>query len=343
VWSLVIPVKRLSVAKSRLTPLPTARRADLALAFVHDCLIAALAAPEVAQVVVVTADPTAAASLARLGARIALEPQPGATGAGAVGAGSGAGVVTTGAGTDTASAGMDTFGANAAAVSTAAAVAAAEYAAQAAETEGTAEAPDGSQTRLNAAISFAAGLSRRERPDLRVGALTGDLPSLRSRELSAVLQLAAAIGGRSFVPDAAGTGTTLLLGAEDGVLDPRFGADSRGRHARSGAAELFGAGRTVRQDVDTLVDLEAALRLGVGAHTAHEIGLGLMQGTVRTFDPETRGGTVLLDDGTELPYDAAAFDAGGLRLARIGQRVALRADSRGRITALTLATLPLPD
>ena len=95
--------------------------------------------------------------------------------------------------------------------------------------------------------------------------------------------------------------------------------------------------------MDTLADLEAALGLGVGVHTAHEIGLGLMQGTVRSFDPATRGGTVLLDDGTELPYDAAAFDAGGLRLARIGQRVALRADTDGRITALTLATLPLPD
>jgi hypothetical protein len=30
-------------------------------------------------------------------------------------------------------------------------------------------------------------------------------------------------------------------------------------------------------------------------------------------------------------------------LARIGQRVAMRADADGRITALTLATLPLPD
>ena len=293
VWSLVIPVKRLAAAKSRLAPLPTARRADLALAFVHDCVTAALAAPEVAQVVVATADEAAAASLARLGARIALEPPGGVP----------------------ARPGAD---------------------------EG-AEAADGAQTRLNAAIAFAAGLSRRESPQWRVGALTGDLPSLRTRELSAVLHLAVAIDGRSFVPDAAGSGTTLLLGGRDGVLDPRFGSDSRGRHARSGAAELFGAGRSLRQDVDTLADLEAALRLGVGAHTAHEIGLGLMQGTVRSFDPETRGGTVLLDDGTELPYDAAAFDAGGLRLARIGQRVALRADDRGRITALTLATLPLPD
>jgi 2-phospho-L-lactate/phosphoenolpyruvate guanylyltransferase len=278
VWSLVIPVKKLSAAKTRLAPLPTGRRADLALAFVHDCVAAALAAPLVSQVLVVTADEVAAEGLGRLGARIALEP-PG-------------------------EAGVD---------------------------------------RLNAAIAFGAGRSRLDRPDLRVGALTGDLPSLRTEELNAVLGLAAAIEGRCFVPDAAGTGTTLLLGAEDGTLDPRFGPDSRAGHARSGAAELFGVGRSVRQDVDTLADLEAALRLGVGVHTAHEIGLGLMQGTVRSFDPETRGGTVLLDDGTELPYDAAAFDAGGLRLARIGQRVALRADARGRITALTLATLPLPE
>ncbi|MBS2965238.1 hypothetical protein KGA66_19470 [Actinocrinis puniceicyclus] len=68
-----------------------------------------------------------------------------------------------------------------------------------------------------------------------------------------------------------------------------------------------------------------------------------MQGTVRIFDPATRSGSVVLDDGTELAYDAAAFDAGALRLARPGQRVSLRVDGDGRITALTLATLPLPD
>jgi hypothetical protein len=67
-----------------------------------------------------------------------------------------------------------------------------------------------------------------------------------------------------------------------------------------------------------------------------------MQGTVRTFDPTTRGGSVLLDDGTEMAYDGDAFNAGGLRFARAGQRVALRVDTDGRISALTLATLPLP-
>ncbi|KWW99631.1 hypothetical protein C3Y87_10315 [Carbonactinospora thermoautotrophica] len=70
-----------------------------------------------------------------------------------------------------------------------------------------------------------------------------------------------------------------------------------------------------------------------------------MQGTVRSFDPETRSGTVLLDDGTELPYDAAAFDASGLRLLRFGQRVRLRVAGEGaqqRVTFLTIATLPDP-
>lgn len=68
-----------------------------------------------------------------------------------------------------------------------------------------------------------------------------------------------------------------------------------------------------------------------------------MQGTVATFDEQTRSGSVLLDDGTELPYDAAAFDAGGLRHLRLGQRVNLKADATGAITYITLATFPVPD
>lgn len=66
-----------------------------------------------------------------------------------------------------------------------------------------------------------------------------------------------------------------------------------------------------------------------------------MQGTVKDFDPAGRAGSVLLDDGSELPFDAAAFDAGGLRLLRFGQRVNLAWDGE-RVTALTLSTLPLP-
>lgn len=68
-----------------------------------------------------------------------------------------------------------------------------------------------------------------------------------------------------------------------------------------------------------------------------------MQATVATFDEETRSGSVLLDDGTELPYDAPAFDAGGLRHLRLGQRVNLKVDAAGAITYITLSTFPVPD
>ena len=67
-----------------------------------------------------------------------------------------------------------------------------------------------------------------------------------------------------------------------------------------------------------------------------------MQATSFTSDPETRTGSVLLDDGTPVDFDAAAFDAGGLRLLRAGQRVRIETAGEGaslRITLVTLQTL----
>ncbi|CAL9582111.1 hypothetical protein ACIRP5_03020 [Streptomyces sp. NPDC101221] len=52
-----------------------------------------------------------------------------------------------------------------------------------------------------------------------------------------------------------------------------------------------------------------------------------MQATAYTYDPESRSGQVLLDDGTPVPFDAAAFDAGGLRLLRPGQRVRIETET----------------
>ncbi len=65
-----------------------------------------------------------------------------------------------------------------------------------------------------------------------------------------------------------------------------------------------------------------------------------MQATVRSYDATTRSGSVLLDDGTAVEFDAAAFDAGGLRLLRLGQRVRLDAKADGAVTRVTIATLP---
>lgn len=65
-----------------------------------------------------------------------------------------------------------------------------------------------------------------------------------------------------------------------------------------------------------------------------------MQATVATFDTETRSGTALLDDGSEVSFGAAAFDASGLRYLRLGQRITLQRDPAGTIVRVTLPTLP---
>jgi 2-phospho-L-lactate guanylyltransferase len=67
-----------------------------------------------------------------------------------------------------------------------------------------------------------------------------------------------------------------------------------------------------------------------------------VQATVRAFDPSDGSGSVFLDDGTAADFGASVFAASGLRLLRRGQRVAIRLGPSGAITALTLATLPLP-
>ncbi len=62
---------------------------------------------------------------------------------------------------------------------------------------------------------------------------------------------------------------------------------------------------------------------------------------MKTFDDTTRSGSVYLDDGTELPFSTAAFDAGPLRLLRPGQRVNLVLTD-DKITYVTLSTFPVP-
>lgn len=272
-WHLVVPLKPLVRAKSRLAdgtgePL----RGELALAFAQDTVSAALRSPAVAGVVVVTDDPLAAAELAALGARRVAD----APGAG-----------------------------------------------------------------LNAALAHGAAVVRAAAPRAPVAALGADLPALRPGELAKVLS-AAGRHPRAFLADAVGTGTTLLSARPGTDLSPAFGEFSRERHRRSGAVELTpGAVGSVRQDVDTVDDLRAALRHGVGPHTARLVADTLlrMQATSATYDPATRSGSVLLDDGTPLPFDAEAFDAGGLQLLRPGQRVRIEVEGEGEARRITLVTL----
>lgn len=69
-WAVVVPVKRLAVAKTRLASLGDVDRERLALAFAQDVVRAAVACPGVRRVLVVTDDPRAASALAALGAEV---------------------------------------------------------------------------------------------------------------------------------------------------------------------------------------------------------------------------------------------------------------------------------
>lgn len=194
-WGLVVPVKLLALAKSRLGAYGDSARQELALAFAGDVVLAALACPGVTQIVVVTDDPRAAAALGDGRVRVV------------------------------------------------------------------ADLPGGG---LNPALAHGAALLRGEDESLGVASCTSDLPALRAADLDEAL---GRVIGRSFVPDADGTGTTLLAAAPGHDLRPAYGAASRSRHRDGGAVELAGA-PGLRRDVDTPADLEQALRLGIGPRTA---------------------------------------------------------------------------
>ncbi|MBQ1070676.1 2-phospho-L-lactate guanylyltransferase [Micromonospora sp. D75] len=270
-WTVVMPVKRLGAAKSRLRgALPGVPHEELALALAADTLRAARACPAVAGVLVVTDDARVRAAADAAGARVAADPGAG----------------------------------------------------------------------LNAAFRHGAAVAG---PRAAVAGLTADLPALRPAELAAALR--ATQGVRGYVADAPGGGTVLLAAPAGVPLAPRFGPGSAAAHAASGALPLAGDWPSLRRDVDTPADLAAAAGLGLGPRTAALLagaavryGAG-MQGTVATYDASTRSGVLLLDDGTELAFPARAFDASGLRLLRLGQRVRIERDADGEVVRVTLPTM----
>jgi 2-phospho-L-lactate guanylyltransferase len=128
---------------------------------------------------------------------------------------------------------------------------------------------------LNSAISLAIREVPRLRGATRLAVLLGDLPALRSSALEHALELAEPHVA-AFVPDADGTGTTLLCARGEAALQPNFGVAAAVAHEATGAVRLHGSRlATLRRDVDDVDDLLAARRLGLGRHTLallHEIG-----------------------------------------------------------------------
>jgi 2-phospho-L-lactate guanylyltransferase len=228
-WTVLLPVKVLARAKSRLAVLAGDRRRELALALASDTVAAVLACPEVARVVVVTSDPVAGPLLAALGAVVVPDAPADAdqpAGRGNRGPLDGADVTS-------------------------------------------ALGDLGVQDLLNAALRHGAAVAARRWPGTGLAALTADLPAVSPAELAGALRDAASSPGpAAFVPDAAGVGTTLYAVRPGSEFRPLFGGASRARHAAAGATELdLDVMTGLRRDVDTPDDLREALTLGAGPRT----------------------------------------------------------------------------
>jgi 2-phospho-L-lactate/phosphoenolpyruvate guanylyltransferase len=70
-----------------------------------------------------------------------------------------------------------------------------------------------------------------------------------------------------------------------------------------------------------------------------------VQATIHRFDPATRSGSVVTDDGLLVPFDADAFGNSRLRHVRTGQRLTVVLDGAGadlHVVAMSLGTVGRP-
>jgi 2-phospho-L-lactate guanylyltransferase len=66
------------------------------------------------------------------------------------------------------------------------------------------------------------------------------------------------------------------------------------------------------------------------------------QGTIRDFDPQSRDGSLLMEDHTEVHIDATSVEGAGILSLRIGQRVRFDlVEEGGRKVARTLRIVTL--
>ncbi|GAA2067664.1 2-phospho-L-lactate guanylyltransferase [Williamsia deligens] len=130
---------------------------------------------------------------------------------------------------------------------------------------------------LNTALAHGVDTVRMAVPDAVVMVVQADLPAIRAASVREAL--AAADGHpRAVVPDRSGEGTAALVLADPLDRTVLFGRESAEAHRLSGAIDLtVGVDRwaDLRTDVDTVDDLAAATRLGVGPRTDAVVrGLG---------------------------------------------------------------------
>ena len=122
-------------------------------------------------------------------------------------------------------------------------------------------------------VAVGAGLAAAD-PAAPTAVLLGDLPALQPADLDAAL-VAASEHHWAFVPDAEGTGTTLVTAAAGLPHALRFGEGSAEQHRDAGYVELDVPQRSgLRRDIDTpaqlaaLAELAAAGAVLLGPRTA---------------------------------------------------------------------------
>ena len=185
---------------------------------------------------------------------------------------------------------------------------------------------------MNAALGHGARVLRAEGFPTVVASV-GDLPALRSDSVLRVLD-ASRPHPRSFVADASGIGTTMLV-AHEVELAPHFQGRSAAAHHTSGAVSLATeAIADARRDVDTEADLAVAVGLGLGPATGalvdHQTGrLGRYE-LITATDYRNNDGDQLAVTASGrrivLPIEALGAE---LRHARTGQRLhSVEADGR---------------
>lgn len=243
-WSIVIPVKQLPLAKSRIGG-DRAKRSELARAFACDSVTTALEVVGADSVHVVTADREFGLWAEILGANVLWDAPPGP---------------------------------------------------------------------LNASLAHALQAVPSGRPTL---VMTSDLPCATPLALTNLLA-AAAPHERCFLSDAAGTGTTALLGASPSSIEPQFGERSAAAHAAQGCVRLDAPeAYRLRRDVDTSVDLWDAIRIGVGPYTQH--ALASVEVTVLEF--RDGRGRAVSDDGRVWSFNETDLADASYRFLRPGQRL----------------------
>jgi 2-phospho-L-lactate guanylyltransferase len=187
--TLVLPVKELASAKTRLT-LPQRERSAIALRLFDHTLSVAPECKLVGRVLVVTKDPQVVQIANSVGVSTIAEPQ---------------------------------------------------------------------RSDLNIASELGRQHARQIAPQAGVAVMVSDLPGLTTGDLTGALQEFLAGGVPMFVADRAGTGTTLVVHPARVCPPYRFGPNSARCHLAAGYRPALDALRGLREDLDTVQDLESWL------------------------------------------------------------------------------------